>query len=76
MMETRTQLITRLEREIRAVERILDRRGMYVDMIDWTAMTARERDWARYRHMEELHMTIWELDSRLDHLDENRWSYE
>lgn len=74
-METRTQLIRRLEREIREMEMILERRDMYVEMIDWTAMTDQERDWARYGHTEELHMTLWELDSRLYNIDENRWSY-
>lgn len=75
-MVRNAQRILKLEREIRHLETILARRDMYVEMIDWTAMTAAERDWAEYEHSFEIYMTLWELDTQLVNIDVRRWGYQ
>jgi hypothetical protein len=67
-------MIRQLERRRDDLERILKHREKFVEMIDWSAMTQDERDWARYAHTEELHMELWEIDTQLDTLGKWTWT--
>ncbi|MBA4090093.1 MAG: hypothetical protein C0494_05800 [Sphingobium sp.] len=75
-MERYADLILKLERRIKVLETILARMDFYQEMIDWTAMTKTEREWAEHGLHFELHMEVWELDTQLANLDERRWGYQ
>jgi hypothetical protein len=75
-METHDQRIARLERKIVDLETILRRRETYVEMVDWSAMTNQQRDWAIQRHLEHIQLCLWELSSEIMHVEEHQMHLE
>nr|WP_087575778.1 hypothetical protein [Sphingomonas sp. CDS-1] len=63
-----------LERRSDEIEHILERRDQYLDMIDWSAMTELDRDWAQHHLPDDLRVELWEIDAHLDHLIRSRWT--
>lgn len=62
---TITETERRLERDRDRIERILERRPQYVEMIDWSAMTEKDRDWGLHGLPYELYTQLWEIDTQL-----------
>lgn len=69
------QTIQRLERARARIERILERRGEYIDMVDWTAMTELDRDWALFHMPYDLEHELWSIDCHLSAIVPMQWSY-
>jgi len=66
--------IRRLGRRSDEIEHILERRDQYLDMIDWSAMTEQDRDWAQHHLPDDLGIELWEIDCQLDALIRSRWT--
>lgn len=59
----------RLERRCDEIKTILARRSEHLDMIDWSAMTETDRDWAQHHLPDDIRLELWEIDSHLDTLN-------